>query len=43
MCSCIEHLMRRLIKRAAMWLYCRDLIPARLVAWLFQRFKLHAE
>ena len=34
--------MRTLIKRAAIHLHCRRLLPARVVVWLFRTFKLRS-
>jgi hypothetical protein len=35
--------MRAALKRALMWLYCRELIPARAVTVAFRVFRLRAE
>lgn len=32
--------MRTTLKRLLIWLYCRGLIPARMVAWAFRFFEL---
>lgn len=32
--------MRTTLKRSLIWLYCRGLIPACMVAWVFKLFEL---
>lgn len=34
--------MRSAIKRAVIWLYCRGLMPAGVVRWLFDKLNLRA-
>lgn len=32
--------MRSIVKRVVMWTYCRRLLPARAVAWIFRVMRL---